>query len=153
MDIARYRKEIENELYNILSFWDNNTVDKVNGGFYGRISNEGEIFKDADKSAVLNTRILWTYSAAYRELGDEKYLKSAKRAYSYLREHFKDEENGGIFWLLDARGTPRETKKQIYAQASCIYALSEYYKITKDEDALNWAKEIFDLIEKKEFRS
>jgi mannobiose 2-epimerase len=40
-----------------------------------------------------------------------------------------------------------DTKKQIYAQAFCIYALCEYYAICENADALNWAIEIFELIE------
>lgn len=148
-----YYSEIREELAgNILPFWDK-TIDKERGGFYGRILNEGKIIKNALKSAVLNTRILWTYSSVHRQLKEEKYLELAKRAYRYIQQHFKDEENGGIFWLVDALGNPIETKKQIYAQAFCIYALSEYYRVTKDEDALNWAVEIFNLIEKNSFDS
>lgn len=153
INIEQYYNEIKEELTgNILPFWDK-TIDKEKGGFYGKILNDGKIIKDAPRSAVLNTRILWTYSAVYRQLKEEKYLKLAKWAYKYIHQHFKDEENGGIFWLVDARGNPIETKKQIYAQAFCIYALSEYYLITKDEDALNWAVEIFDLIEENSFDS
>lgn len=153
INIEQYYNEIKEELTgNILPFWDK-TIDKEKGGFYGKILNDGKIIKDAPRSAVLNTRILWTYSAVYRQLKEEKYLKLAKWAYKYIHQHLKDEENGGIFWLVDARGNPIETKKQIYAQAFCIYALSEYYLITKDEDASNWAAEIFDLIEENSFDS
>jgi len=53
--------------------------------------------------------------------------------------------------MVDAMGNPAETKKQIYAQAFCIYALSEYYRITGDQDALEWAKQIFRLIEEKSY--
>lgn len=153
INIEQYYSEIKEELTaNILPFWDK-TIDKEKGGFYGKILNDGKIIKDAPRSAVLNTRILWTYSAVYRQLKEEKYLELAKRAYRYIHQYFKDEENGGIFWLVDAQGNPIETKKQIYAQAFCIYALSEYYLITKDEDVLNWAVEIFDLIEENSFDS
>lgn len=151
--MEQYYSEIKEELTgNILPFWDK-TIDKEKGGFYGRILNDGKIIKDAPRSAVLNTRILWTYSSVYRQLKEEKYLELAKRAYRYIHQHFKDDENGGIFWLVDALGNPIENKKQIYAQAFCIYALSEYYLVAKDKHALNWAVEIFDLIEEKSFDS
>jgi len=73
MDFNKYYKEIENELKNnILAFW-NKTVDEKNGGFLGRILNNGEIIKDSPKSAVLNTRILWTYSTVYKKF-KKKYI-------------------------------------------------------------------------------
>ena len=50
---------------NILSFWSGNMVDPA-GGFYGRIDGQGKLHEQADKAVVLNTRILWTYSAAYQ---------------------------------------------------------------------------------------
>jgi len=147
----QYYHEIKEELTaNILPFWDK-AIDKERGGFYGKILNDGKIIKDAPRSAVLNTRILWAYSSVCRQLREEKYLDLANLAYTYIRQHFRDEENGGIFWSVDARGNPVETRKQIYAQAFCIYALSEYYRITKDEEALNWAVEVFDLIEENSF--
>jgi mannobiose 2-epimerase len=153
INIEKYYNEVEEELKsNILPFWDR-TIDKEKGGFHGRILNNEKIVKDAPRSAILYTRLLWAYSAVYFKFKEEKYLKLAKRAYKYIQEHFRDEENGGIFWLLDSEGNPIEYKKQIYSQAFCIFALSEYYKITKKEDALNWAIEIFHLIEENSYDS
>jgi mannobiose 2-epimerase len=151
MDIDNYYEEIEKELKdNILAFW-NKAIDRKNGGFLGKILNNGEIIEDAPKSAVLNTRILWTYSAVYKKFREERYLELARRAYDYLERFFRDGEAGGIFWLLDYKGAPIDTKKQIYAQAFCIYALAEYYAISNDADALKWAVEIFELIEEHSF--
>lgn len=143
----RYSREIQDEIsLNILPFWDK-VIDRERGGFFGRIRNDGKIIENAPKSAVLNTRILWTYSAVFRYLEDRKYLDLAERAYSYILHHFQDREEGGIFWMVDAYGNPIEKKKQIYAQAFCIYALSEYFFITKDPKALDLAVQIFSLIE------
>ena len=141
-------KEIGNELKNnILTFW-NKTADEENGGFSGRILNNGEVVKNSPKSAVLNTRILWTYSAVYRKYKENIYLKLAQRAYNYIERFFRDREEGGIFWMLDYKGQPINTKKQIYAQAFYIYALADYYKTNRNPDVLNRTIEIFELIEK-----
>jgi mannobiose 2-epimerase len=153
MNADNYYKEIEKELKNnILPFWDK-AIDEENGGFLGRILNNGEIIKDSPKSAVLNTRILWTYSIIYSKFKEEKHLDLAKRAYEYIKEHFRDREKGGIYWMLDYKGNPINDKKQIYAQAFCIYALVEYYKISGNQNTLKWAIEIFELIEKHSFDS
>ncbi|MEO0293244.1 MAG: AGE family epimerase/isomerase [candidate division WOR-3 bacterium] len=146
-----YYKEIEGELRtNILPFWDK-TIDLENGGFFGRILNNGEVKKKSPKASVLNTRILWTYSAVYRKFREKRYMELAQRAYSYLKDFFYDKEKGGIFWLLDCKGNPIDTKKQIYAQAFCLYALSEFYKIYREKEVLDWTSEIFELIEKYSF--
>lgn len=149
---ARLLKEAEQIFTeNISPFWLSKMVDDEHGGFYGRITGEGEIFPDAPKGAVLNARILWTFAAAYRIFGEESYLIAARRAKEYLLKHFYDITDGGIYWMLDYTGKPLETKKQIYAQGFAIYGLSEYYRATSDNVALECAKAIFFDIEKHSF--
>ena len=53
---------------NILRFWLDRMQDRENGGFYGRIDADEVLHKDAEKGAILNARILWSFSAAYRVL-------------------------------------------------------------------------------------
>jgi len=137
----------EAELRNILAWWSSNMIDHQNGGFYGRIDGNGTLRIEADKSVILNTRILWAFSAAARQTTQAKYHAVAERAYDYLICHFLDEKEGGVFWMLDYRGNPVQTKKQVYAQAFAIYALSEFYLLTRQQDALEKAQEIFWLIE------
>lgn len=133
---------------NILKFWLENTQDDEFGGFYGRMDNNLRIDKKAPKGSVLCARILWTYSAAYKKFNDEKYLAMAKRAYDYLINNFWDNKYSGVYWLVDYEGKPYDTKKQIYAQAFAIYALSEYYAVTHDKESLSRALELFKAIEK-----
>jgi mannobiose 2-epimerase len=123
-------------------------IDDSDGGFYGRIDGSGHVFNDADKGCVLNARILWTFSSAFRVLKNRDYLKTAERAKDYLLAHFIDKEYGGVFWLLDHKGEMKDGKKQIYAQAFAIYGLTEYYRITNDKTCLEKAIELFRMIEK-----
>ena len=75
------KSEVKDELINnILPFWSGKMIDIANGGFYGRIDGSNHIHPDADKGCVLNARILWTFSSAYRVLKNEEYLKTAERA-------------------------------------------------------------------------
>jgi mannobiose 2-epimerase len=133
---------------NILPYWMNKMQDLENGGFYGRIDGNEIVHKTAHKGAILNARILWTFSAAYRILKNPAYLKIAERAYQYLMNHFVDWENGGVFWELDFQGKPVNTKKQTYAQGFALYGLSEYYRVTSDFAALMQSKQLFYLIER-----
>ena len=154
MDIKSMRKEMEAELIgNILPFWMNRMKDEVNGGFYGRITGTGILMPEAEKGAILNARILWTFSAAYRLLGNEEYLTTATRAKRIIIDRFYDKEFGGIYWSLDYKGNPLDTKKQIYAIGFAIYGLSEYHRATGDKEALDYAIRLFEDIERYSFDS
>ncbi len=141
-------QEAEDEVKNnILKFWAEETVDHTNGGFLGSIEDNLAVDPKAAKGCVLNTRILWTYSKAYNLFKDPEYLALAKRAYEYIKMYFWDKENGGLYWTVDYLGNPDNTKKQIYAQAFGVYALSEYYMATKNKDVLNDAIALYKVIE------
>jgi mannobiose 2-epimerase len=136
---------------NILPFWLEKMQDNENGGFYGRIDGSGVLHPDAEKGAILNARILWTFSAAYRVLEKEKLLEAATRAKDYLVDHFIDPEYGGVYWSVDYKGEPLDTKKQFYAIAFAIYGLSEYARATGDREALEYALDLYDCIEEHAF--
>ncbi len=136
---------------NILPYWEDKMQDQINGGFFGRITGKEQLKPEAEKGAILNARILWTFSSAYRLLKKEEYRAMAIRAKRYLIDKFYDKEWGGIYWSLDFRGNPLDTKKQIYALGFAIYGLSEYHRATGDEEALEYAVKIFHSIEKYSF--
>lgn len=136
---------------NILPFWLEKMQDNENGGFYGRIDGSGVLHPDAEKGAILNARILWTFSAAYRVLEKEELLEAATRAKDYLVDHFIDPEYGGVYWSVDYKGKPLDTKKQFYAIAFAIYGLSEYARATGNREALEYALDLYDCIEEHAF--
>ena len=145
---AEVRDVLEN---NILSFWLEKMVDKENGGFYGQMTGEGQLVNTADKGCILNARILWSFSAAYRVLRKPEYLEAATRAKDYIINHFIDKEYGGTYWSLDYKGQPRDTKKQFYAIGFTIYGLSEYARATGDREALDYAISLYECIEEHSF--
>ncbi len=140
-----FKDELQN---NILCFWIDKMQDKENGGFYGRIDGNNVLHPQSNKGVVLNARILWTFSAAYRILRKPEYLEMAKRAYEYIKHYFIDKKNGGVYWELDYKGNPINTKKQTYAQGFALYGFSEFYRATGDTEALELAKDFFGLLEK-----
>ncbi|MCQ2201813.1 MAG: AGE family epimerase/isomerase [Bacteroidales bacterium] len=140
--------ELEQEHSNILHYWINNMQDEKQGGFYGCRDSQGNIVENAPKGAILNGRMLWSFSSGYRIFGKPEYKAAADRVYNYIVTHFYDSTNGGFFWSLNADGTPLDTKKQAYAEGFIIYGLSEYYRATGNQRALDLAEETCRLIEK-----
>lgn len=151
--LEAYKTAIGVELQSVLDWWRMYSVDKEQGGFYGEVGNDNKVIADSAKGIVLNSRILWTFSAAFLLKQHEEDLTIAKRAFHYMLDHFYDSPNGGFYWSLSANGEMLDGKKQIYGQAFSIYGLTEYYKATSDERALNVAKETFLLIEQHSFDS
>jgi len=139
----------EHELFgNILPFWLEHGIDHRQGGFVGRARRDGTPIPDTPKGLVLNARLLWTFSAAYRLRPDPAYLRAARRAWAYLDDHFRDPTHGGYCWMLDATGRPLDDRKEIYGNAFVIYALAEFHVATGDPTARQRLLELFDCIER-----
>ncbi|WP_369765454.1 AGE family epimerase/isomerase [Flavobacterium sp. WC2429] len=147
LQLKKLKFELTAELDSILGYWSAFSLDTVNNGFVGQIDANEVIYTEAEKGSVLNARILWTFSAAYKQTKYEEHKKIAKRAFDYIADHFYDTEFGGIFWSLHADGTPKDTKNQIYAIAFVIYGLTEYYAISKEEKALELAIHLYQKIQ------
>ena len=145
MDIRTFENHLKNQL---LPFW-NRMEDVENGGFYGYANESGVPDKNSIKSCILNSRILWFYSASYNLLKENDLLEKAKHAFSFLQNHFYDSRYQGVFWSVEADGTPVDTTKHTYNQAFAIYALSEYYKASHNKEALHLAYSLYYTIEEK----
>ncbi|QEM11574.1 AGE family epimerase/isomerase [Mucilaginibacter rubeus] len=146
-----FSNELTDELKNILSYWLNYTVDEVNGGFWGKIDNDNQVTAYAAKGSVLNARILWSFSVAYNQNPQGDYLRAAGRAYDYIKTCFVDNEFGGVYWSVDYKGGKLDTKKQVYANAFVIYALSEYYIASKLETVKEEAIGLYQLLVAKSY--
>lgn len=141
-------REFESELRAIADWWLNYSLDDQQGGFYGEVDVHNRPVPEADKGVVLNTRILWFFSELAIHRDEVRYSQAAARAYDYFCRHFIDPEQGGVFWAVNFRGEPSDSKKQVYAQAFAIYALVAYYQLSGDRGALDRAISIFHLVEK-----
>lgn len=144
---SHLKKELTED---ILPYWSKK-ICKGDTGFYGRISGEEVIDPEAPVGAIMTSRILWTFSNAFRLFRREEYKTIAMQAKSLIINNFYDVEQGGIYWSINPDGTPLDTKKQIYAIAFCIYGLAEWNRASGDEEALELAKKLYRDIEKHSF--
>jgi cellobiose epimerase len=142
-------KEFSLELDEICAWWCTHAFDTENGGLYGEIGDDNSVNKQADKGGNLYGRSLWFFSTVAKHLNSEVYRKHAESIYHYMLDHFVDKEHGGVFWMVDAKGTLVNSKKQLFVQAFMIYGLSAYYKLTSDKEALDLALSVFNLVESK----
>ena len=146
--LADLRARIESDLRtNILPFWIERVADRDRGTFFGALSNELVVDRTVERGALLTTRILWTYAAAYRQYREPAYLAMADLAYADLLARFHDRDHGGFYWSVAADGSVLRDRKQVYGQAFAIYALSEYHAASGHAAALDLAIGTFRLLE------
>ena len=148
-ELQLYKNKFLLELTNILNWWQDHAVEKSGEGFYGAADLEGKPVPDANKSCVLNARILWTYSAATKMYGDAAYRDMACRAFRVISDKFTDHEYGGFFMELTPENNIASDIKHTYAQAFVVYALSKYYELEPSPGLMDTIQTTFHLLEEK----
>lgn len=130
---AKFYQSVKDELFNsILPYWEKYARDPVNKGFYGQIDNDNNLNTTCERSIVMTSRFLWTYSAVARLSKNPEYLKMADFAYQVILTKYWDKKHGGVYWSVMPNGKPKVSKKQIYGEAFCCYGLSEYAAALKE---------------------
>jgi cellobiose epimerase len=97
---------------------------------------------------IVNSRLLWAFSAVHREHPEPRYRHLAERAFDIVMNRFWDAEHGGAFWRLNHDWAPSDSSKKIYGQAFYIYSLAEYYRAFRLNAALRRATDLFELLER-----
>lgn len=142
---TRVKRHLKDDL---IPFWKK-LKDEEYGGYYGYLDYDLKLDKKAVKGCILNSRILWFFSSAYTLLKDASLLEEADHAYKFMTQNCIDKTNGGIYWSMTYDGKVCDSTKHTYNQAFAIYALSSFYEASGDENALNLARELFEIIESK----
>ena len=148
-----YSKGVETELVSILDWWTHYIHNPANCFYYGEINSKNEPDAEAPIGLVLQSRLLWTFSAAFKHTQNHQYLKAANQAYDALTQKFYDNKNGGMYWSVHPNGQVASDKKQAYGIAFAIYGLSAYYEVTLDAGALKKATDLYTSLEKHFFDS
>lgn len=140
-------QEFRQELHTIADWWCQQAPDPINGGFIGEITRTGVRQVQSNKGVILNARLLWFFSELAQFTGNLDYRELATRAYQVIAQQFLDKQHGGLVWAVNYRGQVIDSRKQVYAQAFGIYGLCAYYQLTHDQNALELAIELFNLVE------
>lgn len=149
---ARLRQDLTD---NVLPWWQREMF-SADGRLLGGRGNDGAL-RELPRSAVLGTRLLWTFASAQLRLGpDAAGAQAARRAWDWLCGPLTDAEHGGVYWSVDAEGRPLAEHKQTYAQAFAIYALTACHAWQckqrllppqSSTPALQHALQLFDLLD------
>jgi cellobiose epimerase len=147
--LNEFAHQVYDQLFgHILPFWTGPALDHEQGGWLAWMSNDLRVDRSRPKGLILNSRILWAFSAVYHAQPRPLYQEMANRAFEVVMKGFWDSNHGGAFWRLDGEGNVQDDSKKTYGQAFYIYALAEYGQAFGDSAALDRSKELFELIER-----
>ena len=88
--------------HNILEYWAGNALDKEHGGFVGYIGPDEKPDPEACKGIVLNTRILWSFSAGSLFLNNQDYTSE--------QGIVEDQEQNQVFESINTDSDKLNTK-------------------------------------------
>ena len=139
------KQELLAEMERVLAFWKENAITPE--GEFLTLGCDNRPLEDGRKSAVLMSRMVWAYSAAFNLTGKQDYLRTAGQAFEYLLTHFADKTYGGVYECLDRDGKPSDRRKVIYTQSYAVYAASEYARASGKTEAREFSRAVFNKIE------
>ena len=153
LDLPQWVGEIERALENELGAWYPRCVDTLHGGCLTQFDAEWREQQRQDKMIVTQARCVWTAAkAAMLYPQDERFRLAAEHGFAFLRGKMWDAEYGGFFQMRTRDGGAVETgyrdEKRVYGNAFGLYAAAANYELTRDPQALDFAREIFHWIEK-----
>lgn len=149
--LAAYRHDLHQELGHILDWWAKYAIDPASGCCFGRVDEANRPDPRAPRHLLLQSRILWAFSAGARAWSREEWLAVATGIFGELQQHFTDAEYGGLYWSVAPGGEPLNARKQIYGLAAALCGYVEYYRAGGSQKALDEAVVLFHWIERHAF--
>ncbi len=135
-------------LKNVIPFWEKNSIDTVNGGYFTCLDDEGKVY-DSDKFMWLQGRQAWLFSMLYNKVEkNNKWLEIAKIGVDFICKHGMD-SNGNFYFSTTCDGKPLVQPYNIFSDCFAAMAFSQYAIATGDEKIKELAKQTYRNILKK----
>ena len=135
-----FREDLQKD---ILPFWLNNAIDKVNGGIDTQLDKKGEIY-GTDKSVWFQGRALWVFSKAYNVIEKRpEYLEAARIIYEFIERCV--DTDGRMYFTVTADGRGLQKRRYYFSETFAAIGCAEYYKASGDEKALADAEKYFNV--------
>ena len=133
--------------HSVLQYWVDHALDKEYGGMLGRLNREGQPVGSGNKSVVLISRSLWSFSEAYRRYPDPAYQKMAAACLQFLRDKMWDKQHGGYYFMVTREGKIVDSTKQLNPMSYVMEGLAEYALAFHDNQVADEALDLFRVID------
>ena len=135
-----YKNELKKT---ILPFWLTHALDTENGGIFTQLDKKGDLY-GREKSVWFQGRALWVFSKAYNLVEkNDAYLAAAKNIFAFLPRC--TDTDGRMFFTVTADGKGLQKRRYYFSETFAAIGCAEYYKATGDKQALQMAKQYFDV--------
>lgn len=139
---ALYRNNL---LKSVIPFWENNSPDWEQGGFFTCLDADGKVY-DTDKFIWLQCRQVWCFSMLYNRVEQKpEWLKLALHGAKFLMDHGRDAE-GNWYFSLNREGKPLVQPYNIFSDCFATMAFGQLYLASGAEVYGQIAKQTFDNI-------
>ena len=147
-EISRLYTDMKNNRDSTMLFWRQRCEDKLYGGFLTNFDTWGNDLGTPEKYLDTQCHFIWTFSSLLRRDGNEEYEHLVRTGIDFLLANMWDKKFGGFYWKCRQDGSQLDRTKVVYGEGTAICALSEYYLATKDPRGLEYACQVFDLLQK-----
>lgn len=137
-------------LKDIIPFWESNSIDNKNGGFFTCLDERGHVY-DTDKFMWLQGRQSWMFSMLYNNVKqNEKWLEIAKKGIDFIINNGMDAK-GNFYFAVSAEGQPLVQPYNIFSDCFAAMAFSQYAKASGDKKVAKLARQTyFNILKKKD---
>ena len=127
----------------ILPFWLEHGLDRVNGGVYTCVDRAGNLM-DTTKSVWFQGRCAFVYSFAYNNIERRpEYLDMARSCLDFIEAHCFDRTDGRMYFEVTADGRPLRKRRYVFSECFAAIAMSEYSISTGDTSYARNALDLF----------
>ncbi len=132
-DFSTLALQYKNELLNnVIPFWEKNSVDKVNGGFFTCLDRTGKVF-DSDKFVWLQGRQVWMFSSLYNNVEkNDNWLQIARHGAEFLEKYGRDTD-GNWYFSLTSEGKPLIVPYNIFSDCFATMAFGQHAKASGND--------------------
>ena len=138
----RYRSDLTG---NIMPFWMEHGLDRVNGGVYTCLDRDGSLM-DITKSVWFQGRFGFIAAFAYNNVEKrQEWLDASKSCIDFIEKYCIDTD-GHMYFEVTADGTPLRKRRYVFSEGFAAIAMAEYSIASGDKSYAEKAMKMLEHI-------
>ena len=138
----RYRSDLTG---NIMPFWMEHGLDRVNGGVYTCLDRDGSLM-DSTKSVWFQGRFGFIAAFAYNNVEKrQEWLDASKSCIDFIEKYCIDTD-GHMYFEVTADGTPLRKRRYVFSEGFAAIAMAEYSIASGDKSYAEKAMKMLEHI-------